>query len=55
VSENSEVKLLWLYTDHVLSAWQPVIVMVDKHNNTVEIIDISVPADSNVSKKNREA
>jgi len=57
VSENSEVKLLWdfnIYTDHVLSARRPDIVLVDKHNNTVEIIDISVPADSNVSSKETE-
>jgi len=57
VSQNSQVKLLWdfnIYTDHVLSALQPDILMVDKHNNTVEIIDISVPADSNVSSKDTE-
>jgi len=57
VSENSQVKLLWyfnIYTDRVLSAWQPNIVLVDKHNNTVETIDISVPADSNVSSKETE-
>jgi len=36
-----------------LSAQQPNIVLVDKHN-TAEIIDISVPADSNVSSKEIE-
>ena len=57
VSENSRVKLLWdfnIYTDHVLSARRPDIVMIDKNNNTVTIIDISVPADSNVSSKESE-
>ena len=28
--------------------------MIDKNNNTVTIIDISVPADSNVSSKESE-
>jgi len=61
VSENSQVKLLWdfnIYTDHVLSAHRPdivyIIVVIDKCNNVVEIIDISVPADSNVSSKEAE-
>jgi len=56
VSENSQVKLLWdyIYTDHVLSARRPDIVMEDNHNNTVEMIDILVPADSNVSSKEIE-
>ena len=43
-----------IYTGHVLSACRPKIVMIDKHNNTVKIIDISVPADSNVSSKETE-
>ena len=57
VSENSQVKLLWdfnIYTDHVLSARQPDIVAVDKINNFVEIIDISVPTDCNVTAKETE-
>ena len=57
VSENSQVKLLWdfnTYTDHVLSAHRPDIVMIDKNKNTVTIIDISVPADSNISSKESE-
>ena len=43
-----------IYTGHVLSACRPKIVMIDKHNNTLKIIDISVPADSNVSSKETE-
>ena len=55
MSENSQVKLLWDFnTDSVLSARRPDIVMIDKNNCTVTIIDISVPADSNVSSKESE-
>ena len=57
VSENSHVKLLWDFnvnTDHVLSAWRPDIVVVNKEVNSVQIIDVAVPADCIVSSKEAE-
>ena len=59
VSENSHVKLLWDFnvnTDHayVLSAWHPDIVVVNKEVNSVQIIDVAVPADCIVSSKEAE-
>ena len=57
VRKLSSKAILWdfnTYTDHVLSAHRPDIVMIDKNKNTVTIIDISVPADSNISSKESE-
>lgn len=56
VSENSRViiKALWdfnVYTDHELSAWHPDIVVVNKEEASVQIINVAVPADSNVTSK----
>ena len=57
ISENSHVKLLWdfnVYTYHVLSARCPDIVVMNKEEASAEIIDVTVPADCNVTSKEAE-
>ena len=54
VSENSHIKLLWgfnVYTDHVLSVQCLDIVVVNKEIASVQIIDVAVPADCNVTSR----
>ena len=55
--KSSEVKVLWdfnIYTDHVLAARRPDIVVMDKHQKAVQIVDIAVPSDCNVTIKESE-
>ena len=57
VVENSNVKVLWdfnIYTDRFLTARRPDIVVVNKHQKLVQIIDVAVPSDCNVSMKENE-
>jgi len=57
VVENSAVKVLWdfdIYTDRYLTARRPDIVVIDKCQKLVQIIDVAVPLDSNVSAKEVE-
>ena len=57
VVESPKVKLLWdfnIYIDHVLAAWHPDIVMIDKHQKAVQIVDIAVPSYCNVTIKKSE-
>ena len=57
VSENSRVKLLWdfnVYTDHVLSARCPDIVVMNKEEASAQIIDVAISADCNVTSKEAE-
>ena len=51
VSENDEVKLL---CDHVIEARRPDIVVVNKQEKKCPIIDIAVPADKRIGKKENE-
>ena len=54
--ESPEVKVLWdfnIYTDHVLTARRPDIVVIDKHQKVVQTVDIAVPSDCNVTKVRR--
>ena len=54
VSESSHIKLLWgfnVYTDHVLSVQCLDIVVVNKEIASVQIIDVAVPADCNVTSR----
>ena len=54
VVESSDVKLLWdfnIYTDHVLAARRPDIVVIDHLHNVVQIVDVAVPSDCNVTMK----
>ena len=57
VVESSDVKLLWdfnIYTDHILAARHPDIVVIDKLQNVVQIVDVAVPSDCNVTMKEIE-
>ena len=57
VCENESVKLLWdfnVYTDHVIEARRPDIVVVNKKEQTCQIIDIAVPQDHRVDIKEDE-
>jgi len=57
VVENQEMKVLWdfnIYTDHLLTARRPDIVVIDKLQKTVQIVDVSVPSDCNVAQKEKE-
>ena len=56
-AENDAVKLLWdmnIYTDRVLDARRPDIVLVKKDCEECMIIDIAIPSDSKVMDKEEE-
>ena len=55
--ENEKVKLCWdlnLYTDHVIEARRPDIVVVKKETSECLLIDIAVPGDVRVERKEDE-
>jgi len=55
--ENQEMKVLQdfnIYTDHLLTARCPVIVVIDKLQKTVQTVDVSVPSDCNVAQKEKK-
>ncbi|TWW73485.1 hypothetical protein D4764_15G0008790 [Takifugu flavidus] len=57
VLENKQAKILWdfqIQTDKMVVANQPDIVVVDKHRKTVVVIDVAIPSDSNIRKKEHE-
>ncbi|TWW67366.1 hypothetical protein D4764_02G0004070 [Takifugu flavidus] len=57
VVENKQAKILWdfqIQTDKMMVTNQPDIVMVDKHQKTVVVIDVAIPSDSNIRKKEHE-
>ena len=57
VIENEEVKLLWdfnIWTDKVIPARHPDIVVINKLVNTVQLIDVSIPADRHIVSKENE-
>ena len=57
VSENSHGKLsrdFNVYTDHVLSARRPDIVVMNKKETSAQIIDVAIPADCDVTSKEAE-
>ena len=43
-----------IYTYHVLAARRPDIVVIDKLQNVVQIVDVAVPPDCNVTMKETE-
>ncbi|TWW69265.1 COP9 signalosome complex subunit 1 [Takifugu flavidus] len=54
VLENEQAKILWdlqIQTEKMVVANQPDIVVVDKHQKTVVVIDVAIPNDSNIRKK----
>ncbi|TWW53461.1 uncharacterized protein LOC130519722 [Takifugu flavidus] len=57
VVENEQAKILWdfqIQTDKMVVANQPDIVVVDKHQKTVVVIDVAIPNDGNIRKKEHE-
>ena len=51
VLENEDYKILWdfsIQTDHVIEAWRPDLVVVDKKERSCKIIDFAVPGDSRI-------
>ena len=57
VVDSSDVKLLWnfnIYTDLILAARRPDINVIDKLRNAVQIVDVAVPSDCNVTMKEIE-
>ena len=52
--ENEDYKILWdfsIQTDHVIEAWRPDLVLVDKKERSCKVIDFSVPGDSRIEKE----
>src|SRR6476659_11439629 len=57
VAENDAVKILWdfiIRTDNKIQANKPDLVVVDKANKTLLIIDIACPLDINIGKKEQK-
>ena len=57
VVENNRAKVLWdfsIQTDKQLLANQPDIVVVDKERKRAVVIDVAIPADANIRKKEHE-
>ena len=52
--EDSVINDFDIFTDHHLTAHRPDIVVLDKQQKTVKIIDIVVSSDDNVSSKEKE-
>ena len=40
--------------DHVIEAWRPYLVVVDKKRRTCKIIDFAIPGDSRIEGKEKE-
>ncbi|TWW76591.1 hypothetical protein D4764_13G0012530 [Takifugu flavidus] len=54
VLENKQAKILWdfqIQTDKMVVANQPDTLVVGKHRKTVGVIDVAIPSDSNIRKK----
>lgn len=57
VVENNRGKILWDYkfpTDKQLLVKHPAIAVVDKEQQRVVVIDVAIPADSNIRNKEHE-
>ena len=57
VLENNDYKLLWdynIHTDHQISARRPDLVVINKQEQTCQVIDIAVPEDTAVKAKEEE-
>jgi len=55
--DSPDVKVLWdfnIFTNHHLTAQHPDVEVIDKQTKTAQIIDVAVPADNNVSTKEKE-
>ncbi|KAJ8040969.1 hypothetical protein HOLleu_15434 [Holothuria leucospilota] len=57
VEENDKAKILWdfeIRTDRVMTARRPDLVIIDKGNKIATIVDVAVPSDTNIERKERE-
>ncbi|XP_078808275.1 uncharacterized protein LOC144994388 [Oryzias latipes] len=57
VVENERAKILWdfqIQTDRMVMANQPDIVVVDKEQRKAVVVDVAVPSDGNIRKKEHE-
>ncbi len=57
VVENDRAKILWdfqIQTDKMAIANQPDIVVVDKQRKTAVVIEVAIPSDNNIKKKEHE-
>ena len=57
VIQNDRAKILWDFqfqTDKLVMANQPDIVVVDKEQKTVTVVDVAIPSDSNIRKKEHQ-
>ena len=57
IEKNEKSKILWDVTiqrDRAIEARRPDIVVIVKANKTCQIIDIAVPSDQNIAKKEKE-
>ncbi|KAM9816571.1 carbohydrate sulfotransferase 6 isoform X4 [Syngnathus typhle] len=57
VAENGRAKILWdfqIQTDKMVMANQPDIVVVDKQQKKAVVVDIAIPSDGNIRKKELE-
>ena len=43
-----------IQTDHVIEAWRPDLVVVDKKDRSCKIIDFAVPGDSRIEEKEKD-
>ena len=57
VTDNERVKILWdfqIQTDKLVMANQPDMVVVDKHQRTEVMVQVAIPGDGNIKKKEHE-
>ena len=57
VLENEDYKLFWdfsIQTDHVIEAWRPDLVVVDKKERSCKIIAFAVPGDRRIEEKEKD-
>ena len=57
VVENDRMKILWDYdvrTDHVIQARRPDLILINKVEQKVSLIDVAIPWDTRVKEKSRE-
>ena len=43
-----------IQTDHVIEAWRPDLIVVDKKERVCKIIDFAVPRDSRIEEKEKD-
>ena len=57
VLENEDYQILWdfsIQNDHVIEAWRPDFVVVDKKERSCKIIDFAVPGDSGIEEREKD-